>query len=357
MTQLQERDRSLVFFGLLALWIGIELLYSSRWLAIRSILQEPIRTGPRPGSIAAILQRPSHSSPPRVWFAPYGSFPEPGFVESSFRTGVYDTFLAFPASGLASNYGAFKLGPADLLFSQASSQGLVQEARLAKDLGYQFFAIDLGAIDRGNIDRGNKVANLCKTVRDCQVSSDGYALFPLDQTNVAWIPSLGAVHRRIKEFPQRVAGFRWAGVVLHPEQWFVPDGSDLVIQQGARPIARVWARALLGNALYVYRDGDLSAPVASRLHTRQRRIWLSLAPGLAGAGLCLQQPGKGACTPIRLSRHQPLREISTLLPVGQITIINTLAVYGDQGQAIQLNQFPLVPGSAVDRAVFGLEIE
>jgi len=352
MTRFPERDHSLVFFGLLALWIGIELLYSSRWLAIRSILQEPIRTGPTPGSMAEVLQRPRHEQPPRVWFAPYGSFPEPGIVESSFRTGVYDTFLAFPASGLASNYGAFKLGPADLLFSEASSQGLVQEARLAVDLGYQFFAVDLGAIDLGT-----KVVNLCKTVHHCQVSSDGYALFPLDRAHVAWIPALGVVHRRVKEFSQRAAGFRWAGVVLHPDQWFVPDGSDLVIQQGVRPIVRVWARALLGNALYLYRDGDLSAPVATRLHTRQRRIWLTLAPGLAGAAFCLQPPGKGACTPIRLSRHRPSREISPLLPVGQVTTINTQAVYGDQGQAIQFNQFPLAPGSSVDRAVFGLEIE
>jgi hypothetical protein len=83
-----------------------------------------------------------------------------------------------------------KLGPADLLFTQASSQGLAQEARLAMDLGYQLFALDLGAINQGA-----RIAALCKTVPTCQVSSDGYALLPLDRPHGAWIGRLGAVDR------------------------------------------------------------------------------------------------------------------------------------------------------------------
>jgi len=351
MTRPQNKDYGLVFFGLLALWIGIELVYSSGWLSIRAILQAPIRTGPKANSIAGLLQRPHQAPPPRVWFAPYTSFPEPGQVESAWRSGVYDTFLAYPPSGVASNYGAMKLGPADLLFSQASSQGLAQEARLALDLGYQFFALDLGAINQGG-----KIAALCKTVPSCQVSSDGYALLPLDRAHGAWIGSLGGVHRLYPDFPQRAAGFRWAGVVLQPDQWFLPAGSDLVIKPGPRPLVRVWARAMPSNALYVYRDGDLPVSVASRLHSRQRRIWLSLVPGIGRADLCLQLPGKHPCSPIRLARNQPRREISSLVSLGQVTTIIIQALYGPGGEAIQLNQSPVVPGSQ-EQAVFGVEIE
>lgn len=351
MTRPQNKDYGLVFFGLLALWIGIELVYSSGWLSIRAILQAPIRTGPKANSIAGLLQRPHQAPPPRVWFAPYTSFPEPGQVESAWRSGVYDTFLAYPPSGVASNYGAMKLGPADLLFSQASSQGLAQEARLAMDLGYQFFALDLGAINQGG-----RIAALCKTVPTCQVSSDGYALLPLDRAHGAWIGSLGGVHRLYPDFPQRAAGFRWAGVVLQPDQWFLPAGSDLVIKPGPRPLVRVWARAMPSNALYVYRDGDLPVSVASRLHSRQRRIWLSLLPGLGRADLCLQLPGKHPCSPIRLARNQPRREISSLVSLGQISTIIIQALYGPGGEAIQLNQSPVVPGSQ-EQAVFGVEIE
>jgi hypothetical protein len=165
------RDRSLVFFGLLALWIGMEVLTSSRWLAIRSILQQPFARGPAPGTLAALLQHSARQPSPRVWFAPYSVFPEPGNVESRFRSGAYDTLLAFPASGIASNYGSFKLSPADLLFAQASTQGLQAEAQLASQLGYQFFALDLGAID--SVGQG---LALCKQVKGCQVSKDGYGL-------------------------------------------------------------------------------------------------------------------------------------------------------------------------------------
>ena len=351
MTRPQNKDYGLVFFGLLALWIGIELVYSSGWLSIRAIFQAPIRTGPKANSIAGLLQRPHQAPPPRVWFAPYTSFPEPGQVESAWRSGVYDTFLAYPPSGVASNYGAMKLGPADLLFTQVSSQGLAQEARLALDLGYQFFALDLGAINHGG-----RIAALCKTVPSCQVSSDGYALLPLDRAHGAWIGSLGGVHRLYPDFPQRAAGFRWAGVVLQPDQWFLPAGSDLVIKPGARPLVRVWARVMPSNALYVYRDGDLPVSVASRLHSRQRRIWLSLVPGLGRADLCLQLPGKHPCSPIRLARNQPRREISSLVSLGQVTTIIIQALYGPGGEAIQLNQSPVVPGSQ-EQAVFGVEIE
>ena len=352
MTRPQSKDYGLVFFGLLALWIGIELVYSSRWLSIRAILQAPIRTGPKANSIAGLLERPRQAPPPRVWFAPYTSFPEPYRLESPLRTGAYDTFLAFPPSGVASNYGAMKLGPADLLFTQASSQGLAQEARLAMDLGYQTFALDLGAINQGE-----RIAALCKTVPTCQVSSDGYALLPLDRAHGAWIGSLGAVHRLYPDFPQWAAGYRWAGVVLQPGQWFLPAGSDLVIKPGPRPLVRVWALAKPSNALYVYRDDDLPVPVASRLHSRQRRIWLSLVPGLGRADLCLQLPGQDPCTPIRLARNQPRREISSLVSLGQVTTIVTRAVYGPGGEAIRLNQSPMAPDDSQDRAVFGVEIE
>jgi hypothetical protein len=352
MSAVRSRDRSLVFFGLLAVWIGFELLTSSRWLAIRSILQQPHRSGPSPGSLASLLQRSLSTAPPRVWFAPYSTFPEPGNVESRFRSGAYDSFLAFPDAGIASNYGAFKLGPADLLFTQASTQGLPAEAQLARDLGYQWFALDLGALESVQ-----QPVALCKQVQGCQVSTDGYALFRLNQTAGALIKGLASLQRRIEDFPQRAAGYRWAGVVLRPNQWFVPEGSDLLIEQGDRPRVRIWATPLLSNGLFVYRDQDLPAPVASRLQSRQRRLWLTLAPGVGGADLCLQGQLARPCLPLRLRQNQPAVEISRAVPAGQVGTINTLAFYGPQGQPIRGDQLPFLPGSATDRAIFGLEIQ
>ena len=348
----QERDYSPVFFILLAIWIGIELLFSSGWLAIRPLLQGSARTGHQPGSLASLLERPRQATIPRVWFAPYTIFPEPGLIESRLRSGVYDTFLAFPSSGLATNFGALKLGPADLLFTQASSQGLGGEANLARQLGYQYFALDLGAIDQPD-----RVTRLCLSLKSCRLSVDGYALFRLSHSNTLWIDQLSAIHRLVKDFPQRVTAFRWAGVVLHPDQWFVPEGSDLVIHGDNKPRVRIWARASLSNSLYLYRDGDLSAPVANRLHTSQRRLWLILAPGLAQADLCWQSHGKSPCSLIRLLRHHPRREISSLIPPGQVITIHSLALYGAQAESIRLNQLPLLLGASQDRSVFGLEIE
>jgi hypothetical protein len=353
MNVVPSRDRSLVFFGLLAVWIGFELLTSSRWLAIRSILQQPIgRSGAIPGSLASLLQRPPSPTSPKVWFAPYTSFPEPGLVESRFRSGVYDTLLAFPSSGIASNYGAFKLGPADLLFTQASSQGLKAEAQLARDLGYQWFALDLGALESVQ-----QAVALCKQVKGCHMSSDGYALFPLDQTSGSWFSGLHAVQRRIQDFPQLAAGYRWAGVVLRPGEWFVPESSDLLLEQGNRPLVRIWATPLLSNGLFVYRDQDLRAPVASRLQSRQRRLWLTLAPGVGGADLCLQGQPDRPCLPLRLRQNQPAVEITRAVSAGQVSTINSLAFFGPQGQPIRGDQLPFLPGSATDRAIFGLEIQ
>jgi hypothetical protein len=353
MNVVPSRDRSLVFFGLLAVWIGFELLTSSRWLAIRSILQKPIgRSGAIPGSLASLLQRPPSPTNPKVWFAPYTSFPEPGLVESRFRSGVYDTLLAIPSSGIASNYGAFKLGPADLLFAQASSQGLEAEAQLASDLAYQYYALDLGSLD----SVGPGLA-LCKQVSGCQVSTDGYALFRLNQSAGTLIKGLASLHRRIPDVPQRAVGYRWAGVVLRPNQWFVPEGSDLLLEQGDRPRVRIWATPLLSNGLFVYRDQDLPAPVASRLQSRQRRLWLTLAPGVGGADLCLQGTPARPCLPLRLRQNQPAVEISRAVPAGQVSTINTLAFFGPQGQPIRGDQLPFLPGSSTDRAIFGLEIQ
>ncbi len=352
MTATSSRDRSLVFWGLLGLWIGIELLTSSRWLGIRSILQQPIRRGPAPGSVASVLQRSGPTAIPRVWFAPYTSFPEPGLVESRYRSGVYDTFLAFPPRGIASNYGTFKLGPADLLFTQASSQGLEAEAQLAGELGYQSFALDLGAIDSVG-----PVLELCKQVIGCQVSKDGYALFPLHPSPATWIQGLHSVQRLNKDFPQRAAGYRWAGVVLRPGQWFVPEGSDLLIRSPGRPSVRIWASPLPSNSVYLYKDQDLLAPVASRLQPRLRRLWLTLAPGVGGADLCLQGQANRPCLPLRLRQTKPRVEITQLVAAGQVSAIKTLALFGAQGQEIRLDQLPLLPGQSQDRAIYGIEIQ
>jgi len=129
----------------LGLVLLVELLFSSRWWPPRANpLTEPrnqhraIDPSPEqtnaadPPSLKTLL-----AASPRtpVWFAPYGTYPEPGMLESVARRGVYDTFLALPASGpVVINYGAPKLTPADTLFSLASAQGLGAEWNLARYL-------------------------------------------------------------------------------------------------------------------------------------------------------------------------------------------------------------------------------
>lgn len=164
------------------------------------------------------------------------------------------------------------------------------------------------------------------------------------------------MQRRIKDFPQRAAPFRWAGVVLSPSQWFVPEGSDLLIEISHRPRARIWATLLWSNGFFVFRDQDLPSPVASRLKTRQRRLWLTLAPGVGGADLCLQGQADRACLPLRLRLNQPQVEITRFVAAGQVSTITTLALLGAQGQPIPADQLPVLPGSTTDRAIFGLEI-
>ncbi len=352
MTATGNRDRSLVLFGLLAIWILIELLSSSRWLAFRPLEQQPVRHDQAPNRLANLLKRSTQQGIPRVWFAPYTTFPEPANVESRFRGGPYDSFLAFPPGGLASNYGTFKLGPADLLFSQASSQGLAAEAQLASDLHYDSFALDVGAIDP--VDQA---ITLCKQVRGCQLSQDGYALFPLNHAPGTWIQGLDSLQRRIKEFPQRAAGYRWAGLVLRPGEWFVPDKAALLLRRPGRPAVRIWALPLQSNSLYVYRDQDLPAAVASRLQTRLRRLWLTLAPGVAGADLCLHVHVNRPCLPLRLRQAQPRLEITRLVPAGRVSSIDTLALYGAHGQGLRLDQLPPLPGTGMDRAIYGIEIQ
>jgi hypothetical protein len=87
---------------------------------------------------------------------------------------IHDTFLAFPRSGISRNFGAFNLSAAESLFAQSSSQELVAEARLAQELGYRDFALDLGALADSL-----PAVSLCRLSKGCQLTRDAYALFPL----------------------------------------------------------------------------------------------------------------------------------------------------------------------------------
>jgi hypothetical protein len=55
----------------------------------------------------------------------------------------------------------------------------------------------------------------------------------------------------------------------------------------------------------------------------------------------------------QLARRRSGEEV----PAGQVSAITTIAVLGTQGQAVGLEQLPLLPGPAQDRAIYGMEIQ
>jgi hypothetical protein len=358
-----RRDPMLALAGLLGLWLAIELLHSSRWLEIGRISQ---RSAPAPSGQSASLRSladlvtpatpPRGTNPdlPRVWFAPYTTFPESGMVESSLRRGVYDTFLAIPRSGIATNYGAFKLSASDSAFSQASSAGLAGEATLARKLGYDWFAVDLGAVnDMPGLMR------ICRGMHGCRVSQDGYALFHLDDLRPDWMRLL-APHQRLQpEQHDLAAASRWGSVVFEPGRWWPPRNSD--VPAGRRI---VWAQPVWSARIYRY--GIAAVPTALRptLVSQRERIWLRLAPGLMGADVCLQNwpprrrfSPEGACTVIRLRPKLTRIDITAFVPAGQITRITAEWLYGEGGLPITPEMIPAKPGPSPQPSSFGVEVE
>jgi hypothetical protein len=339
-------------FGLLALWIGIELLYASHWLSTTDDERPRSKVTPPSNTLRQLLSRPPGQPVARVWFAPYNTFPESGYVESAFRSGVYDSFRSFPSNGLKANYGAYKLSIADSLFAQTSSQGLRQEAELAQQLGYQLWAIDLGAITTPE-----PLQTLCERSRGCRLSTDGYALFPLNGATRSWIPQLSAFQRQIPQLPQISAAPRWGGLVFHPDHWWQPQ----LLPDPTAPGALLWARPRWSVQLYRHELSQLPSSVRQALAPAGSRVWLRLAPGLKGVTVCLKREVAGwrlsdsPCRRIELRDSAPRQEITPLLAPGQVTTLKLEWIYGPEGLPYPLRLLPGVAGAPQQRSAFAVE--
>ncbi len=344
-------------FGLLALWISIELLYGSGWLRLPAILAmrqrqlgSQAQQRAKPKLINLLEALPAQNR--RVWFAPYTTFPETGIVESRNRRGIYDTFLSFPSSGISSNYGAINLSAADSLFAQASSQGLAAEARLAQQLGYRSFALDLGAIS-------NPLAadRLCRRTKGCQLSADAYALFPLGQAEAGWISQLKGLERNLPLQPQISAAPRWGGLVGHPNQWWQSTIASLAPGDGR---LRLRARPLWN--LVVYRYPIQGLPPASRrlLNPRGLRVRAVLDPGLQGVNLCLRSAAVKApaesCQLVNLTAQDPAVDISRWIQPGSLTQIEVMMLIDRDGLPTTMNRIVAPTDRPTEPSPFTIEI-
>ena len=357
----QRRRRSIdplvAGFGLLALWIIIELLYGSGWLrmpAILEIWQRQLRSQAQqraePKLINLLEALPARNR--RVWFAPYTTFPETGIIESRNRRGIYDTFLSFPSSGIRSNYGAINLSAADSLFAQASSQGLMAEARLAQELGYHSFALDLGAIaDPLAADR------LCRRTKGCQLSADAYALFPLGQAEAGWIEPLKGLERNLPLIPQISAAPRWGGLVGHPSQWWQSTIASLAPGDGR---LRLRARPLWSLVLYRYPLQGLPPATRRLLNPEGLRVRAVLDPGLGGVNLCLRSEAARttgqACHPVNLTAQDPAVDISHWIQPGGLTQIDVTILLDRDGLPTTMNQIVPPTDRPTEPSPFSLEI-
>jgi len=327
----RTRDPRALLWGLLGLLVAIELLSSSRWWP-------PRPPGPgssaeeapgRPAALNTLLEasrNPQGTTPLRVWIAPYTTFPETGMVESLARSGVYDTFLALPVSGIASNYGAFKLSPADTLFSLASAYGLASELRLARRLGYGAFALDLGAVSDPD-----RAALLCRRSPGCRLSGDGYALFPIANGASSNLETgLVPLQRRIPLLPQKSAGVTWGPLVLPLLQWGAiayrpaPDGD---------PALEVQAKARINMELYRYPLNRYPTAMQPLLRLGDKDVQLVLASDAVSAQLCIG-PVDGPCQIVTLGPGRRRLAIGDRLPPGRISrieIVSLLRQPGGQG--------------------------
>ena len=355
--QREATDPLVAGFGLLALWIAIELVYSSGWLRIQAILraadfqrQSQIQQRAKP-TLKEVLEATPASSR-SVWFAPYTTFPETGVIESRQRRGVYDTFLSFPRTGLSSNYGALNLSPADSLFAQASSQGLIAEAKLARDLGYRHFALDLGAL-------ADPLAayQLCSRTPGCRHSRDAYALFPLGGGENGWITQLKGQERNIPLLPQISAARRWGGLVGHPDQWWPSTASALAPGDGR---LRLRARPLWRLELYRYPLQGLPAPTRGLLHPRGLRVRAVLEPGLEAINLCLRSARAVAagqpCKAVNLQASDPVIDITRWIEPGTITHIEVDLLVGPDGFPATMDQITPPKDNPSEPSPFSIEI-
>ncbi len=303
-----------LLWGLLGFWVFLEFLVASRWWppAARPPLAAPASADT---SLRALLEREAAG---RVWFAPYTTFPETGVVESRNRGGVYDTFLAIPVDrGLAANYGAPKLTPADTLFSLASGLGLAAELRLARQLGDNLFALDVGAVSDPEA-----ATELCRRTAGCRLSGDGYALFRLDGPAAGdgreLTAGLGRLQRRIPELPSRSGGPSWGPLVFHRLQWDPPEWQA---SSQALPRFRVKARLLGELEIYRYPLDRFPAAVRPWLDLGPEDVRLRLGRDLKEAQVCLLPPGASRCEVLVLGPGQPQVAIGDRLRPGGITRI------------------------------------
>lgn len=350
----QPRSPFAALFGLLGLWVGIELVYASKWLSFTAT-DRPTPQASRPtNTLKDLLTRQPGQPVAKVWFAPYTTFPETGAIESRFRSGVYDTFRAFPNNGLKTNYGAFKLSPADSLFAQISSDGIEAEARLAQQLGYTQFALDLGAVVEPDA-----ALELCQRTKGCRKSSDGYALFPISPETSRLIASFASLHRTIALLPEQSAAFRWNGLVFQPEHWWLPSPESLKVSSGS---FRLRARPSWTMSLYRFDPAAIAPTARHILAPKDLLVKAMVGPGLAGVDLCISSKlttsTDASCHKVQLRKGERPVDITRWLPVGSVTEIKVQYLYNLYGFPATIDELPIetTESGAPQASPFSLEI-
>jgi hypothetical protein len=319
----QPRDPRRLLWGLLAFWTGVELLYSSRWWPPNARPAAITAPTPAPTPPAGLRTLLSAYPDDAVWFAPYITFPETGFLESNARRGVYDTFLAFPtATGLASNYGAGRLSPADSLFSRASVQGLAAEYQLARRLGYRWYALDLGSVTDPAA-----AEDLCRRSPGCRLSTDRYALFPI-AAGGGLAAELAALQRRIPLLPLQSAGVSWGPLLFSPFQWGPVDADPNRPLPAGAPL-RVLAKPQFSFEIFRYSLDQFPAPFRSELDLADADVQLVLPPEVFAASVCIG-PADGRCRSFTLGPARPRLAIGNLLVPGQVTRIDLIDLVRQQ---------------------------
>jgi hypothetical protein len=321
-----QRDLLGVLWLLLGLLIAIEALYGSRWFS-RDGLFKPstLAAGTArasESSLRALLQQRQAASKGalKVWYSPYTTFPESGYVESIARSGVYDIFLTFPSQGgIHTNYGALKLSAPDGAFTMASIYGLGEEMGLAQHLGYNYFALDLGAITKPSAGIA-----LCLTTPGCDLSSDTYALFSLAVSNASLKSNISTLKRRIPELPMMATGSSWRSLVFEPSAF---KNRTVAAIKSSTPFISFGVEVIPATKLAIFRYELSAYPPALRhwLDLGHHDVKLSLLPQTESAVICIgRQPPN--CELVRLSAKQTSASIGSFLIPGKLNKITILAL-------------------------------
>lgn len=170
-----------------------------------------------------------------VWFSPYRQFPEVPLEGDDRGKGDYEYFSYVSGKKcgrIASNYGAFKNSPADLIFRREREKGLHAELLLARKLGYDLFMLDTR---KAWIATGDQ--NWCRQDWEtCTETSDGFMVINL-KSKSGLIAKANFLHHSARmgdgvtiaqsiesrsitaarssqwyawEYPERGAAFRWS---------------------------------------------------------------------------------------------------------------------------------------------------